>query len=230
MIANDALLANLIGCTEPNGRSKPRLRGVSHQICFVAAVPLGVALALSAHGDMARFAAIAFAVSVAAMFGVSSLFHRIDWTPRASRWLARIDHTMIYALIAGTYTPVGLLAVHPGWRWPILGTAWGGALVAGASRLVWRSAPSWLAPVTYVTLGWIGILVFPQIVGRIGAAGALLLLGGGLAYTIGAMVYARQRPDPRPATFGYHEVFHALVVVAVACQYATIAFFVLPRG
>jgi len=164
------------------------------------------------------------------MFGVSSLFHRVSWTPHAARRVGRLDHTMIYALIAGTYTPVGLLAVHAGWRVPILVTVWGGALLATVAKLAWRGAPTWVAPAICIALGWSAVIVFPQIVGRIGVAGALLLLGGGLAYTTGAVVYTRRRPDPRPSTFGYHELFHALVVVAVACQYATIAFFVLPRA
>jgi hemolysin III len=223
-------LAALMGSTPRHGEAMPRLRGVSHQIAFFIAVPLGVALAISAHGAVARSAAIVFAASVAAMFGVSGLFHRIAWTPRARRWLGRLDHTMIYALIAGTYTPVGLLAIQPGWRAPILGTVWGGALIAVLTKLTWRGAPAWVTPATCVALGWIAVIVFPQIVGRIGIAGALLLLGGGLAYTTGALIYARQRPDPIPSTFGYHELFHALVIVAVICQYATVAFFVLPRA
>jgi hemolysin III len=203
---------------------------VSHQIAFFVSLPLGAALAVSAHGAVARAAAITFAASVAGMFGASSLFHRVAWTPSARRWVGRLDHTMIYALIAGSYTPVGLLAIHPGWRAPILATVWGGTLAGAVTKLVWRGAPAWIAPATCVALGWIAVIAFPQIIGRIGVAGALLLLGGGLAYTIGALVYARRRPDPIPATFGYHELFHALVIVAVACQYATVAFYVLPQA
>jgi len=164
------------------------------------------------------------------MFGVSSLFHRVAWQPDAKRLLGRIDHTMIYALIAGTYTPVALLVLDPGWRAPILATVWGGALVAATTKFVWSNAPAWLAPLTCVALGWTALIVLPQIEERIGIAGALLLLAGGIAYTVGALVYARRRPDPLPHTFGYHELFHALVIVAVACQYATVAFFVLPRA
>jgi hemolysin III len=208
----------------------PRLRGVSHLIAFVVALPLGVALAVSAKGDLERGAAITFAASVAAMFGVSSLFHRVAWRPRAKRWLGRVDHTMIYALIAGTYAPIALLVIHPAWRAPTLAVVWGGALVAAISRFVWRDAPAWVVPVTALALGWVTLIVMPQIVDRIGIAGALLLLGGGIAYTLGAVVYVRKWPDPRPRIFGYHEVFHALVIVAVACQYATVAFFVLPRA
>jgi hemolysin III len=212
------------------GAPRPRLRGVSHQLAFVAAVPLGVALGLSAQGGVARGAAIAFAASVAAMFWVSSMFHRLSWTPAAARWVGRLDHTMIYALIAGTYTPVGLLVIHPGWRVPILATVWGGAVFAAGVKFLWNGAPMWVSPVVCVALGWVAVVVFPQIVTGIGLSGALMLLAGGLAYTVGAVVYARRRPDPIPAVFGYHELFHALVVVAVACQYAAVAFFVLPHA
>ena len=208
----------------------PRLRGVSHEVAFIVALPTGVALAVSAQGTVARGAAIAFAASVAAMFGVSTLFHRIDWQPQAKLWLGRIDHTMIYALIAGTYTPITLLVLHPGWRPPILAIVWGGALLAIGAKFLWHGAPRWFAPVTCVSLGGVALIALPQIFDTIGTAGALLLVGGGAFYAIGAVVYAFRRPNPRPATFGYHEIFHSLVIAAVACQYATVAFYVLPRA
>lgn len=203
---------------------------MSHQLAFFVAIPVGIALTLSAHGALARTASIAFAVSVISMFGVGTLFHRLSWTPRAARRIGQLDHAMIYALIAGTYAPIGLLVIHPGWRAPILTAAWGGTLLATAAKLAWRGAPTWVAPAVCIALGWIAILVLPQIVDRIGVAGTLLLVGGGLVYTTGAVVYARQRPDPIPHVFGYHELFHALVIVAVACQYAAVAFFVVPRA
>jgi hemolysin III len=208
----------------------PRLRGVSHEIAFVVALPVGIALAVSTQGAVARAAAIAFAGSVIGMFGVSTLFHRIHWEPRAKLWLGRIDHTMIYALIAGTYTPITLLVLRPGWRMPILAIVWGGALVATAAKFIWHDAPRWVAPVTCVMLGGVALIALPQIFTRIGYAGALLLLCGGVFYTVGAVVYATRRPDPRPATFGYHEIFHSLVIAAVTCQYATVAFYVLPKA
>jgi hemolysin III len=203
---------------------------VSHEIAFVLAVPAGVALAISAQGAVARAAAIAFAASVVGMFGVSTLFHRITWEPRAKLWLGRIDHTMIYALIAGTYTPITLLVLHPAWRAPILAIVWGGALVATAAKFVWHAAPRWVAPATCVALGGVALTALPQIFDRIGTAGALLLVGGGAFYTAGAVVYATRRPNPSPATFGYHEIFHSLVIAAVVCQYATVAFYVLPQA
>ena len=216
--------------TTCDGAPRPRLRGVSHQLGFIAAVPLGLALAFSTHGTLARVAACAFAASVVAMFGVSSLFHRLSWSPAAARRMGRLDHAAIYGLIAGTYAPVGLLAVDPAWRVPMLAIVWGGALLAVAAKLGWRDAPTWFAPAVCVMLGWAAVVVLPQIVDRIGVEGTALLVGGGLAYTAGAVVYARRRPDPIPTSFGYHELFHALVVVAVACQYGAVAFFVLPRA
>jgi hemolysin III len=203
---------------------------VSLQLAFFVALPIGIALALSAHGVTARAAAIAFAASVAAMFGVGSLFHRLSWTPRAARRMGRLDHAMIYALIAGTYAPIGLLVVHSGWRLPLLTAVWGGALLATGAKLVWRGAPVWVAPAICIALGWLVVVVLPQIATRIGLPGTLLLVGGGLVYTAGAVVYARRRPDPIPHVFGYHELFHVLVIVAVACQYAAVAFFVLPQA
>jgi len=196
----------------------------------VVAVPVGAALALSAHGAVARTATIAFAASVVSLFGVSTLFHRLSWTPRGARRIGQLDHAMIYALIAGTYAPVGLLVLHSAWRVPILAAAWGGSLLATGAKLVWPAAPTWVAPATCVALGSIALVALPQIVARIGVPGTVLLAGGGLAYTIGAVVYVRRRPDPIPNTFGYHELFHALVIVAVACQYAAVAFFVVPRA
>jgi hemolysin III len=199
-------------------------------LAVFVAIPLGILLALSAHGVVAHAAAIAFAVSVVAMFGVGSLFHRISWTPAGALRMGRLDHAMIYALIAGTYAPIGLLVVHPAWRVPLLAVAWGGALIATMAKLAWRNAPIWIAPVVCVALGWLVVVALPQVVDGIGISGSLLLVGGGLAYTAGAVVYARRRPDPIPHLFGYHELFHVLVLVAVACQYAAVAFFVLPRA
>ena len=213
-----------------DGRPRPRLRGVSHQIAFFAAAPAAVVVALTTHSGVARAAGTAFALSVAAMFGVSSVFHRGSWTPAVSRRLGHLDHAMIYALIAGTYAPIGLLVLHESWRVPILATVWGGAAVAAVVKLVFRRPPAWLAPAIGVGLGWTALLVLPQIIDVIGLMPALLLLTGGLAYTVGAVVYLRQRPNPAPMTFGYHELFHALVIVAVACQYSTIVFDVLPRA
>jgi len=208
---------------------RPRFRGVSHRIAFFLAVPLGVAIGLEVETSAGRAGAIAFGASVATMFGASALYHTVDWPEARRRWMRRIDHAGIYALIAGSYTPVGLLVLDGNWRLIVLGIVWIGAAVAIALKFLWVDAPKWLSAVIGIGLGWVAIVVFPQILDRVGIAGSVLVLAGGLAYTAGALVYALRRPDPLPATFGYHEVFHALVIVAVACQYSAIAFYVLPK-
>jgi hemolysin III len=208
---------------------KPRLRGLSHAAAFVVAVPLGVALILGAETSLERTAAIVFAASVVTMFGVSALYHSPNWPEGPRRWLRRIDHAGVYGLIAGTYTAFGLLALKGNWRLVLLGIVWIGALAAIVFKFSWIDAPTWISSVIGVALGWIGVIVFPQLLGEIGLAASILVLAGGLLYTAGALVYAFRRPDPYPAVFGFHEVFHVLVIAAVACQYSAVAFFVLPE-
>jgi hemolysin III len=207
---------------------KPRLRGVSHALAFVAALPLGLALVLEADTGLQLVAAIVFATSVTTMFGASALYHRLDQPEARRRGLRRLDHAGVYGLIAGTYTPFGLLVLHGNWRTVVLSIVWSGALAAILLRFVWLDAPKWLAAAIGIALGWVGALVFPQLLDEIGLAGSLLVLAGGLAYTAGALVYAFRRPNPFPAVFGFHEVFHVLVIAAVACQYSAVAFYVLP--
>jgi hemolysin III len=209
---------------------KPRLRGVSHRMAFVLAVPLGVVLVL--HADdrpVVRVGAIVFAASVVLMFGASALYHGVPWPDERRRWLRRLDHAGIFGLIAGTYTLFGLLVLHGVARPVVLAVVWAGTLAAVALKFLWVDGPKWLSVAIGITLGWVGIIVFPQILTRIGVAGAVLVLAGGLAYTLGALVYGLRRPDPVPTVFGYHEVFHVFVIVAVACQYCAVAFFVLPH-
>ena len=177
---------------------------------------------------MERAAAAVFAGCVALTFGVSALYHRITWTPRGRLLMRRLDHAAIYLLIAGTYTPFGLLVLSGAWQTTVLAIVWTGAALAIVQQLVWVSGPKWLAAVIAIVLGWVGVAAFPQIVDRTGWDGAALVAVGGLLYTLGAIVYARRKPDPRPLVFGYHEVFHALTILAVGSQYAVIAFYVLP--
>jgi hemolysin III len=208
---------------------RPRFRGSSHRIAFFLTIPLAVALGLEVKTSAGRAAAIAFGTSVVTMFGASALYHTVDWPEARRRWMRRLDHAGIYALIAGSYTPVGLLVLSGNWRLAVLGIVWTGAAIAIALKFFWLDAPKWLSAVIGIGLGWVAVVVFPQILDRVGIAGSVLVLAGGLAYTAGALVYALRRPDPLPAVFGYHEVFHALVIVAVACQYSAIAFYVLPK-
>jgi hemolysin III len=207
---------------------KPRLRGLSHALAFAAAVPLGIVLIVEAETSRGRLAATVFASSVVTMFGASALYHSPNWTVGPRRWLRRVDHAGIYALIAGTYTAFGLLALSGYWRWVVLSIVWAGALAGIVFKFGWVDAPKWISAVIGVALGWVGVIVFPQLLDEIGLGGSALVLVGGLLYTVGAVVYATRRPDPYPSVFGFHEVFHVLVIAAVACQYAAVAFFVLP--
>jgi hemolysin III len=203
------------------------LRGVLHQYAFVVFVGLGVALVSTAPGRLERISAAAFAGCVALSLGVSALYHRITWRPGVRRLMRRLDHAAIYLLIAGTYTPFGLLVLDGAWRTTVLAIVWAGSALAIALQVVWADAPKWLAAGLALALGWVGVAVFPQIVSATGPGGTTLVAVGGLLYTAGAFVYARGRPDPRPLVFGYHEVFHALTLLAIGSQYAAIAFFVL---
>jgi hemolysin III len=207
---------------------RPRLRGVIHQAAFAVAIVVGALLIAYADEDArTRAAAAIFAASVAAMFGASALYHRVTWSPRVRPWMRRLDHAGIYLLIAGSYTPVGLISLHGTLQRVVLAIVWTGAAAAILLKFAWVGAPKWLAAVIGIALGWVGVAAMPQVFHSAGATAVTLLAVGGLAYTAGAIVYAVRRPDPVPLIFGYHEVFHALTIVAVACQYVAIAFFVL---
>jgi hemolysin III len=202
---------------------KPRLRGVSHQYAFFAAMAAGAALVVLARGAEARVAVAVYALSLCAMFGASALYHRIDWSPRPRAWLRRLDHSMIYVLVAGTYTPFALLVLAPALGWTILAIVWAGALIGVVLSLAWIDKPRWLTAALYVALGWVAVVVMPQLWDRAGVMAVALLATGGVLYTLGAVVYARRRPDPAPRVFGYHEVFHVLVIAAAAVQFAAVA-------
>jgi hemolysin III len=209
---------------------KPKLRGVLHQAAFFIAVALAPLLIIGSDGGPPRLGAAFFAVSVAACFGASALYHRVTWSPRVRLWMRRIDHAGVYLLIAGTYTPVSLLVLRGAWRPAVLTVVWTGALAAIVFKFAWVHAPKWLAAAIGLALGWVAVVALPQLIVHLHPAAVALLLVGGLAYTAGAIVYARRRPDPAPAVFGYHELFHALTIVGVACQYVAIAFFVVRAG
>jgi hemolysin III len=184
---------------------------------------------IAAPAGQARVASAIYAVSVAGLFGTSALYHRITWTSlRARRWMRRLDHSMIFVLIAGTYTPFAVLVLEGTLATVILVVVWAGALGGVVLKLLWIDAPKPLVAVLYVMLGWVAIAAFPDLLEGLGVTSTALVAGGGLLYTAGAVVYALGRPDPAPAVFGYHEIFHALVIAAAALQYAVVAFFVLP--
>ena len=206
---------------------KPSLRGVSHQYAFYVALAAGAALVVLARGGEARVAVGVYALSLSAMFGASALYHRIDWSPRPAAWLRRLDHSMIFVLVAGTYTPFAVLVLAPALGWTVLAVVWGGALVGIVISLLWIDAPRWLTAMLYVALGWVSIVVMPQLWDRAGVLAVALLATGGLLYTAGAVVYARRRPDPAPRVFGYHEVFHVLVIAAAAVHFAAVAVYAI---
>ena len=208
---------------------KPRLRGWFHELGFFAAVGLGIPLVLTARPGTPRIAAIVFATCVVLCFGSSALYHRPTWSPRVRARLARLDHAGVYLLIAGTYTPFGLLVFSPAWAIPVLSIVWGGAVAAIGLKLFSSRSSKKLSAAIGLTLGWVGVAAISQLL-KLDAVGVALVLAGGLLYTAGALVYARRRPDPLPAVFGYHELFHVLTLGATGCQYAAIAFYVLPRG
>ncbi len=212
-------------------RNRPQLRGVTHQWAFFVSIVLGVVLVIEAPPGRGTVAAAVYAVCVALLFGTSALYHRVTWqTTAARRWMRRLDHSAIFLLIAGTYTPFALLVLDDTLADVVLAVVWAGAIGGIVLKLLWIDAPKWLAALIYVLLGWVAIAVTPDLFGELGIAAGVMVALGGLFYTVGAVVYALRRPDPVPTVFGYHEVFHALVIAAAALQYAVIAFWVIPQA
>ena len=210
--------------------AKPRLRGVIHQYAFFVALVLGACLVALAPDGKPRLAATVYAVSVAGLLGTSALYHRRNWTARARMWMRRLDHSMIFVLIAGTYTPFALLVLHGALARTILIVVWAGAVGGTVLNLFWVRAPKAVTAAVYIALGWVAVAAMPQMARAIGAVGVGLVILGGVLYTTGAVIYAMRRPNPVPGVFGYHEVFHALVIAAALLQYAVVAFYVLPRA
>jgi hemolysin III len=202
----------------------PRLRGRLHQGAFLVSIPAGTALVVAARSWSARAGVLVYALSLTAMFGTSAALHRLRWSPRARLRMDRLDRTMIYVLIAGSYTPVCLLALRPGWRVALLALVWTGAAVGVALVLIrtHRRGIGVLRMVLYLGLGWMSVLVLPELARTIGLGRLALGVLGGVLYTVGAVVLMRRRPDPSPRVFGYHEVWHAFTVAAGACHYALI--------
>lgn len=224
----DALIDERSLHTAPVAAAKPLLRGWSHVVAAVIAAALfGVMIGL-APGPLVRIAMVVYAVGLTGMFVVSSLYHRGRWSPRALRHISRLDHSMIFLAIAGTYTPVALFGIE-GWASPtVLSLVWCGAAVGIA--LVWApvTVPRWLFTSIYAVVGWVAVVALPQLVRSLGLLGFSLIVAGGICYTLGAVVYGTRRPDPWPRVFGFHEVFHAFTVVAASLHLAAVGFVVLP--
>jgi hemolysin III len=210
---------------------RPRLRGVLHHYAFYASLVAGGLLLLLAPTSRALLAAGVYSASLSALLGVSALFHRVTWsTPARRRRMGVLDHSMINVLIAGTFTPFCLLVLSGTFAAVMLVVTWGGALAGILLHVVWTDLPKALSAAVYVVLGWMGLAAASQLAAHLGWAVLMLLAVGGVLYSLGALVYALRRPDPLPMVFGYHEVFHALVVVAAILHYAAVALTIVPRG
>lgn len=209
--------------------AKPSLRGVSHTWAFFAFLIAGVTLLVFAAPGEPRLAIGIYVLGLLGLFGVSTVYHRVDWKrPSARQWMRRLDHTMILVFIAATYTPFALLVLEGRSAMVVLIVLWAIALAGVLFNLVWINAPKVLRVVIYISVGVAAAIPFPEMASSLGVGGTTLLLAGGVLYLIGAIIYAAKRPNPRPGVFGYHEVFHLLVIAAAILQFAAIAGFVVP--
>mgnify|MGYP002648456155 CR=1 FL=1 len=201
---------------------KPRLRGVLHQFAAAGALGAGLVLVAMAPGARSATAAALFAISLVTLFTVSATYHRVTWSPPARAWMRRMDHASIFILIAGTYTPVALLGLPEAASRTLLLAVWSGALLGVLQSLFWIHAPKVVTAVLGVGVGWTLVPYFGEARRALGTTELTLILVGGVAYTLGAVAYALKRPNPRPAVFGYHEVFHALTLVGAALHFAAV--------
>lgn len=202
----------------PELEVKPRWRGWIHAGTFPIAIAAGIVLISLAHGAVAKWAAAVYMLSSMLLFGVSALYHRFNWKPSTKQMFRRFDHANIFILIAGTYTPIALLALPPSKGVLLLVLVWVGALLGIGFRMFWLSAPRWLYVPLYVLLGWAAVMYLVDIANA-NLAAMVLVAVGGLLYTLGSVVYGMKRPNPLPGTFGFHEIFHALTVLAFLCHW-----------
>jgi len=209
-------------------RPKPLLRGWFHEVGAIAMLVVGPLIGLEANGTKSEVCAAVVCFAVTAMLTTSALYHRVSWSPAARRRMRRADHSMIFVCIAGTYTAVAGLSLPDTDAWIVLGLVWGASVAGIVMRFAWLDAPKWAVATPYVAAGWIAVGAMPEFFHYLGVLGFSLMLGGGLLYTLGAVVYALRRPEPWPAMFGYHEVFHSCVVLAAALHLSLIAFVLLP--
>jgi hemolysin III len=206
--------------------AKPRLRGRLHQVAFWLSIPAGLTLVTMAQGAVARIGGAIYALSLSGLYASSAAFHRIPWSPKAWNWMRRLDHSMIFVLIAGTYTPFALLALRPPWSTAILWIAWAGAAVGIALRLLFPRLSA-IQNTLYLGLGWVAVVTLPVMIETLGLAGVALLFAGGLFYTVGAILFLMRKPDPKPTVFGYHEVWHSMVIGGSLCHYALVVMLVV---
>jgi hemolysin III len=209
---------------------RPLLRGMSHAYAFWVALVAAVLLTVLVPAGTARGAAVVYGIGLCALFAASGTYHRWRWNPRWRPLLRRIDHSTIFVFIAASYTPVALLVMHGTLRWVILVAVWTGALAGVILSVAWITAPRVLSALCYLALGWVVVVALPQMIDRLDVAPLVLLAAGGVLYSIGALVYATKRPNPWPRVFGFHEVFHALVILAAAVQFVALAGWVFPAA
>jgi hemolysin III len=208
--------------------TKPRWRGRLHEIAFFLSIPQGIALVISGAGWLSRVGTAVYALSLSGLYGVSASYHRVQWSPRGLARMQRLDHSMIFVLIAGTYTALCLLVLHHVWAYIVLGLVWTGALAGVAMKIWGMERTKGITGAMYIVLGWLALLIAPQLVTSVSVLVLALIAAGGVLYTLGAVVLLRRRPDPSPLVFGYHEVWHVMVVAAAACHYTAI--FLLALG
>jgi hemolysin III len=206
--------------------TRPRMRGWLHLFAFFGSIVAAAVLIplAAAQGPRAGLPVAVYCLTILGLFGVSALYHRRRWSPRGWKLMKRADHSMIFVFIAGTYTPFSLLAVPEPTGWWMLGFVWGGALAGVALKMAWPTAPRWVGVPIYLALGWVAVFVLVDILQLVGVTVIVLLAAGGVLYSFGAIAYAMKRPNPWPGTFGYHEVFHAMTIVAAACHYIAVYF------
>jgi hemolysin III len=206
----------------PQDIGKPLLRGWLHAYAFFVALAAGAVLCTLAAlrpGSAPLVSCAVYSVSICALFGTSALYHRRVWTPAGYALMRRLDHSMIFVFIAGTYTPFSVLLLPPHRATVILAVVWGGALLGVAMKMAWPHAPRWASAPLYVALGWVAVFVLPDLLHHGGVGVLVLLLVGGAAYTVGAVFYALRRPNGWPRYFGHHEFFHACTLIAAAAHH-----------
>ena len=202
---------------------RPRMRGVLHAWAVPLAAVVGLVLMVLAEDPRARVGVAVWLVTMTALFAVSATYHRGRWRPQVRVWLQRVDHSMIFVFIAGSYTPLCLLLLDGSKSWLVLSVTWGGAALGVVTRLAWHRAPRWLFVPMYLALGWVALTMLPDLARSAVFYENALIVAGGVLYTLGALVFATRWPDPAPRVFGYHEVFHALTIAAATCHAIAIA-------
>jgi hemolysin III len=204
---------------------KPRLRGWLHAYAATISIASGatlVAVAATMRGGRAGISTAVYAATVTLLFGTSALYHRLNWSPRGHAIMRRLDHSMIFVFIAGTYTPIAALTLPHRTAIVVLVAVWIGAIFGVGLQTAWPTAPRWLAVPCYIALGWVAVFVMPELLHNAGVAAMVLVMAGGIIYTIGGIVYGLKKPNPVPGVFGFHEVFHACTLIAAICHYVAI--------